>query len=30
MPNSTVTKILRQLGLNRLRMIDPPVAVVRY
>jgi hypothetical protein len=29
-PNSTVTKILRQLGLNRLRMIDPRVAVVRY
>ena len=30
MPNSTVTKILRQLGLNRLKAIDPPTPVVRY
>jgi transposase len=30
MPNSTVTRILRRLGFNRLRVIDPPVAVVRY
>jgi transposase len=30
MPNSTVTKMLRLLGLNRLKAIDPPTPVVRY
>ena len=30
MPNSTVTKLLRRIGLNRLKAIDPPVPVVRY
>jgi len=29
-PISTVTKILRRLGLNRLKALDPPVPVVRY
>ena len=30
MPNATVTKVLRRLGLNRLKAIDPPVPVLRY
>jgi transposase len=30
MPNSTVTKVLRRLGLNRLTALDPPIPVVRY
>jgi transposase InsO family protein len=30
LPISTVTKILRRLGLNRLKALDPPVAIVRY
>src|SRR5215510_13732609 len=30
LPQSTVTKILRRLGLNRLKALDPPVAIVRY
>ena len=30
MPNSTVTKVLRRLGLNRLTALDPPTPVVRY
>ena len=30
LPISTVTKILRRLGLNRLKALDPPVPVVRY
>jgi transposase InsO family protein len=30
MPVSTVTGILRRLGLNRLKALDPPVPVVRY
>ena len=30
MPNLTVTKILRRLGLNHLKAIDPPVPVLRY
>lgn len=30
MPNSTVTKILRRLCLNRLTALDPPAPVVRY
>lgn len=30
MPNATVTKILRRLGLNRLTALDPPTPVVRY
>jgi transposase InsO family protein len=30
MPVSTVTSILRRLGLNRLKALDPPVPVVRY
>ena len=29
MPNSTVTKVLRRLGLNRLKAIDPPVPILR-
>ena len=29
-PSSTVRKILRRLGLNRLKALDPPAAVVRY
>jgi transposase InsO family protein len=29
-PLSTVTKILRRLGLNRLRALDPPTPIVRY
>jgi transposase InsO family protein len=29
-PISTVTKILRRLGLNRLKALDPPRPVVRY
>ena len=29
-PISSVTKILRRLGLNRLKALDPPVPVVRY
>ena len=30
MPVSTVTSILRRLGLNRLKALDPPVPVIRY
>src|SRR6516164_100354 len=30
LPISTVSEILRRLGLNRLRALDPPVAIVRY
>ena len=30
LPISTVIKILRRLGLNRLKTLDPPVPVVRY
>src|SRR6516165_187182 len=30
MANSTVTKVLRRLGLNRLTALDPPAPVVRY
>src|SRR5262250_1933928 len=30
LPVSTVTKILRRLGLNRLKALDPPMPVVRY
>jgi transposase InsO family protein len=30
LPLSTVTKILRRLGLNRLKALDPPTPVVRY
>lgn len=30
MPISTVTKILRRLGLNRLKALDPPKPIVRY
>ena len=30
MPVSTVTHILRRLGLNRLKALEPPVPVVRY
>jgi transposase InsO family protein len=30
MPVSTVTSILRRLGLNRLKALDPPAPVVRY
>jgi transposase InsO family protein len=30
LPISTVSKILRRFGLNRLKALDPPVAIVRY